>query len=80
LQRILAKQFVSSGSNRDVDIVAVAESAGLICVNLAMVRSGRHLGDKSFFPTNAEGEGLVAVLEAFITQHYGERRLRRSLW
>lgn len=73
LQRILSKQFVSSGSNRDVDIIAAAASGGMICVNLAMVRGGRHLGDKGFFPSNAEGADLCAVLEAFITQHYGER-------
>ena len=73
LQRILSKQFVSSGSNRDADVIAVAENAGLVCVVLAMVRGGRHLGDKSFFPSNAEGFDAATVLEAFITQHYGER-------
>ena len=72
LQRILSKQFVSSGSSRDADVIAVAESAGLVCVVLAMVRGGRHLGDKSFFPSNAEGFDAATVLEAFITQHYGE--------
>ena len=73
LQRILSKQFVSSGGSRDADIIAVAENMGLVCVVLAMVRGGRHLGDKSFFPSNADGFTPAAVLEAFITQHYGER-------
>ena len=73
LQRILSKQYVSSGSNRDADVIAAVEVNGLACVNLAMVRGGRHLGDKAFFPSNAEGADLPAVLEAFITQHYAER-------
>jgi excinuclease ABC subunit C len=73
LQRILSKQFVSSGSNRDVDIIACVAALGLVCVNLAMVRGGRHLGDKSFFPLNADEADAAAVLEAFITQHYAER-------
>ena len=73
LQRILAKQFVSSGSNRDADIIAAVRTGSTACVNLAMVRGGRNLGDKAFFPSNAEGADLVTVLEAFITQHYGER-------
>jgi len=73
LQRILSKQYVSSSSNRDVDIAAVVQSGGVVCVNLAMVRGGRHLGDKAFFPANAEGADLPAVLEAFTTQHYGDR-------
>ncbi|MES2354810.1 MAG: excinuclease ABC subunit UvrC [Pseudomonadota bacterium] len=73
LQRILTKQYVSSGSNRDADVIAVAENSGVVCVNLAMVRGGRHLGDKAFYPSNADGADLSAVIEAFITQHYGER-------
>jgi len=45
LQRILSKQFVETTSERDADIIAVAESSGTWCVNLAMVRGGRHLGE-----------------------------------
>lgn len=64
------KQFIESGRAADVDIVAVAELNGLPCVNLAMVRGGRHLGDKNFMPQNGEGLSLPEVLEAFLEQHY----------
>ncbi|HKX53018.1 MAG TPA: excinuclease ABC subunit UvrC [Nitrosospira sp.] len=76
LRKIREKQFVDSGRTLDADIVAcVAENnrGGRVCVNLAMVRGGRHLGDKSFFPQNAEGYDLAAVVEAFLTQHYLNR-------
>jgi len=46
---------VESGSEADADVAAVAAKSELVCVNLTMIRAGRHLGDKTFFPQNAEG-------------------------
>ena len=73
LHTVQQKQFMESGRATDVDIVAVAELNGVLCVNLAMVRGGRHLGDKSLFPQNAEGQAADEVLHAFLTQHYLNR-------
>ncbi len=76
LRKIREKQFVDSGTALDADVIAcVAESSGggRICVNLAMIRGGRHLGDKSFFPLNAEGYDPPAAVEAFLAQHYLNR-------
>ncbi|CAG0123434.1 UvrABC system protein C [Rhodocyclaceae bacterium] len=70
LHTVQQKQFMESGRATDADIVAVAELNGMLCVNLAMVRGGRHLGDKSLFPQNAEGQSPEDVLEAFLAQHY----------
>lgn len=74
LARIQEKQFVSSNtSEQDVDILACVEISGCLCVNLAMVRGGRHVGDKNLFPSHAEGYTPAQALEAFIAQHYLER-------
>jgi len=73
LHTVQQKQFMDSGRATDADIVAVAELNGTVCVNLAMVRGGRHLGDKSLFPQNAEGQAPGEVLEAFLAQHYLDR-------
>ena len=40
------------------------------CVNLAMIRAGRHVGDRSFFPQNAAQATPSEIVEAFLNQHY----------
>jgi excinuclease ABC subunit C len=71
LATVREKQFVdTTGSDADADVVAVAEAAGVIAVNLTMIRGGRHLGDRSFFPQHGEGATRAEALEAFIAQHY----------
>jgi len=73
LRRVREKQFVDRGEGVDTDVVACVAEAGMLTVNLVMIRGGRHLGDKSFFPQNADPEDRVGALEAFLTQHYLER-------
>ncbi len=79
LQQILSKQFVETTSERDADVIAVVESSSTWCVNLAMVRGGRHLGDKPFFPANVYEADRWSILDAFIDQHYAERAAPTSV-
>ncbi|HCA26849.1 MAG TPA: excinuclease ABC subunit C [Betaproteobacteria bacterium] len=73
LRRIQERQFVNSGRGVDADVVACVARDGIVCVNLAMIRGGRHLGDKRFFPQNAEAADTQAALEAFLAQHYARQ-------
>jgi excinuclease ABC subunit C len=70
LQSVLHRQFVDSRRDEDVDVIAAVEEGGLVCINIAMVRGGRHLGDRPQFAATAAGCDAVDGLLAFIEQHY----------
>jgi excinuclease ABC subunit C len=73
LSRVQARQYVESNRGVDADVVACVIEGGIACVNLAMIRSGRHVGDRSFFPQNASQATAEEIIEAFLEQHYIEQ-------
>jgi excinuclease ABC subunit C len=74
LRKVVEKQFVS-GQGSDADIIACGRAAGVTCVNMVMIRGGHHLGDRNFFPRNADDATSEQVLEAFLVQHYLEHAI-----
>jgi excinuclease ABC subunit C len=72
LKQMQAQQFVA-GAQADIDIVALAQERGQSCVQVVSIRGGRNLGQRSYFPSQAEGREEAEVMEAFLGQYYQER-------
>jgi len=73
LSRVQSRQYVESSRGLDADVIVCAIADATACVNLAMIRAGRHVGDRSFFPQNAQQAAEDDVIAAFVEQHYSEQ-------
>ena len=81
LRRVQENQYVHAEEG-DVDVFAVAETSGVSCVQALFVRSGRILGQRTWFPKNELALPPDGLLEAFLSQYYlggPERDLPRTV-
>jgi excinuclease ABC subunit C len=69
LQRIQESQYVS-GSTGDIDVMSAIVNPGGTCVLVMMIRGGRMLGNKTFFPRIKVENTPSEVLSAFIPRFY----------
>jgi excinuclease ABC subunit C len=79
LQQLQSRQFVESATAGDIDVVAAVHEQNIFAVNAVMIRGGRHVGDRTFFPRHAESGDEADVVTAFLAQHYVERPVPRTL-
>lgn len=69
LRQIQERQYINAAQG-NADIVGLAASAGLICIQLLVIRGGRILGSRAYFPSVPAGSSSKEILTSFITQHY----------
>jgi excinuclease ABC subunit C len=80
LQQLQSRQFVESATASDIDVVAAVHEQNVFAVNAVMIRGGRHVGDRTFFPRHAEsGDDASDVVSAFLAQHYVDRPVPRTI-
>ncbi len=73
LREIQSRQYVSSAQG-EVDVIGLAVKAGIICIQLVLIRGGRILGSRSYFPIVPMHSSHEEILMSFITQHYLQNR------
>ena len=69
LSRIQEQQYVV-GDKGDVDVLAAVRSDEFTCIQVVFVRTGRILGNKTFFPKTRIENTAQDVLAAFLPQFY----------
>ncbi len=63
----------------DADIIAISQSAGTSCIQVFFYRSGRNLGNKSYFLRHDKNETMKAVTYAFIPQFYQNKAVPKNI-
>jgi excinuclease ABC subunit C len=79
LRRVQEKQYVS-GDGGDIDVIAAVVEHGAACVHLAMIRDGRQLGSRHYFPRITADQEEGEVLAAFLSQHYVNNPVPASIF
>ena len=81
LRKVQEQQYVH-GKDGEVDVFALAESSGTVCIQALFIRDGRMLGQRTWFPRNDLGLPGEEFMGAFLSQYYlggQERDLPRSV-
>ena len=60
----------SSQFTSDMDVVSIVNDDEVHCIEIVFVRSGKQIGNETFFPKNAKKESCEAVLSAFLPLYY----------
>ena len=65
-----AHDFVKAAGLGDLDIFALAEANGQVCIQAFFIRGGQNWGHRTFFPAHTAEVPLEEVLASFLIQFY----------
>lgn len=74
LSTIQARQNVEYSGLVSADVIGVACEDGLFGIEIFFIRSGQNCGNAVYFPAQTDGAEIQEVLEAFLTEFYGEHQ------
>lgn len=77
--RHVQEQQAIEGEGGDADVVAIAQDAGVVCIVVIIVRGGRVLGTKDYFPRYSLEQSEGELLGAFLGQYYFGGNTRREI-
>lgn len=77
--RHVQEQQSMEADGGDADVIALAQDAGIVCVVVIIVRGGRVLGTKDYFPRFSLEQGEDELLSAFLGQYYFGSDTRREI-
>ncbi|WP_261817245.1 excinuclease ABC subunit UvrC [Vibrio gallicus] len=79
IRRIQEQQFVSEDSLDDIDVLGYAQESGVVCVHILMIRQGKILGSRSFFPKIPYNSQQDEIFYSFVSQYYLNQSEGRGL-
>ncbi len=78
LRHVQEQQSVD-GEGGDADVIAIDQDAGIVCIVVIIVRSGRVLGTKDYFPRFSIEQSEAELLSAFLGQFYFGGNVKRDI-
>jgi excinuclease ABC subunit C len=70
IRRIQAEQVIAGKGIEEADVIGVHQEEGQACVAVILIRGGRVLGSRTWFPRVTAATEPEEVVAAFIGQHY----------
>ena len=78
LRHVQEQQSVD-GEGGDADVIAIEQDAGIVCIVVIIVRGGRVLGTKDYFPRFSIEQSEAELLSAFLGQFYFGGNVKRDI-